>query len=61
MSAAVIPEPIAQLQLQLNEIRSTRPRGNETAGFSVASRKLNWPGNTVCIPSRVICGWIMRG
>src|ERR1700674_6099539 len=27
MSAAVIPEPIAQLQLQLNEIRSTRPRG----------------------------------
>jgi hypothetical protein len=26
MSAAVIPEPIAQLQLQLNEIRSTRPR-----------------------------------
>jgi hypothetical protein len=27
MSVAVIPEPIAQLQLQLNEIRSTRPRG----------------------------------
>jgi hypothetical protein len=27
MSAAVIPEPIAQLQLQLDEIRSTRPRG----------------------------------
>ena len=27
MSAAVIPEPIAQLQLQLNEIRSTQPRG----------------------------------
>jgi hypothetical protein len=27
MSTAVIPEPIAQLQLQLNEIRSTRPRG----------------------------------
>jgi hypothetical protein len=27
MNAAVIPEPIAQLQLQLNEIRSTRPRG----------------------------------
>ena len=26
MNAAVIPEPIAQLQLQLNEIRSTRPR-----------------------------------
>ena len=29
MSAAVIPEPIAQLQLQLNEIRSTRPRGRK--------------------------------
>jgi hypothetical protein len=29
MSAAVIPEPIAQLQLQLNEIRSTRPRGKK--------------------------------
>jgi hypothetical protein len=27
MSAAVIPEAIAQLQLQLDEIRSTRPRG----------------------------------
>jgi hypothetical protein len=27
MSTAVIPEPIAQLQLQLNEIRSTQPRG----------------------------------
>ena len=27
MSTAVIPEAIAQLQLQLNEIRSTRPRG----------------------------------
>jgi hypothetical protein len=27
MSAAVIPEPIAQLQLQLDEIRGTRPRG----------------------------------
>jgi hypothetical protein len=27
MSAAFIPEPIAQLQLQLDEIRSTRPRG----------------------------------
>jgi hypothetical protein len=29
MSAAVIPEPVAQLQLQLNEIRSTRPRGKK--------------------------------
>jgi hypothetical protein len=29
MSAAVIPEPIAQLQLQLNEIRSTQPRGKK--------------------------------
>ncbi len=27
MSATVIPEPIAQLQLQLDEIRSTRPPG----------------------------------
>jgi hypothetical protein len=27
MSTAVIPEPIAQLQLQLNEIRSTQPPG----------------------------------
>jgi hypothetical protein len=26
MSAAVIPEPIAQLQLQLEQIRSTQPR-----------------------------------
>jgi hypothetical protein len=29
MSTAVIPEAIAQLQLQLNEIRSTRPRGKK--------------------------------
>jgi hypothetical protein len=29
MNAAVIPEPIVQLQLQLNEIRSTRPRGKK--------------------------------
>ena len=27
MSAAVIPEPIAQLQRQLDEIRGTQPRG----------------------------------
>ena len=27
MSTAVIPEPIAQLQLQLEQIRSTQPRG----------------------------------
>jgi hypothetical protein len=27
MSTGIIPEPIAQLQLQLDEIRSTRPRG----------------------------------
>src|SRR5260370_28175772 len=29
MRAAVIPEAIAQVQLQLNEIRSTRPRGKK--------------------------------
>jgi hypothetical protein len=29
MSAAVIPEPIAQLQLQLEQIRSTRSRGRK--------------------------------
>jgi hypothetical protein len=29
MSAAVIPEPIAQLQRQLDEIRSTQPRGRK--------------------------------
>jgi hypothetical protein len=27
MSAAVVPEPIAQLQRQLDQIRSTQPRG----------------------------------
>jgi hypothetical protein len=29
MSTAVIPEPIAQLQRQLDEIRSTQPRGRK--------------------------------
>src|SRR5215472_18832285 len=29
MSAAVIPEPIAQLQRQLDQIRSTQPRGKK--------------------------------
>jgi len=29
MSTAVIPEPIAQLQLQLDQIRSTQPRGKK--------------------------------
>jgi hypothetical protein len=29
MNAAVIPESIAQLQLQLNQIRSTQPRGKK--------------------------------
>jgi hypothetical protein len=29
MNAAVIPEPIAQLQLQLDQIRSTQPRGKK--------------------------------
>ena len=36
MSAAGIPEPIAQFQLQLDEIRSTHTLGKETAGFGVA-------------------------
>jgi hypothetical protein len=29
MSAAVVPEPVAQLKLQLDQIRSTRPRGRK--------------------------------
>jgi hypothetical protein len=29
MSTAVIPEPIAQLQRQLDQIRSTQPRGRK--------------------------------
>ena len=29
MSTAVIPEPIAQLQRQLDQIRSTQPRGKK--------------------------------
>jgi hypothetical protein len=29
MNAAVIPESIAQLQLQLDQIRSTQPRGKK--------------------------------
>jgi len=38
MSAAVIPEPIAQLQLRLNEIRSA-DHGERGCGFGVASRR----------------------
>jgi len=53
MSAAVIPEPIAQLQLRLNEIRSAR-HGKEAAGF-VWQAAVELARDTACIASRVIC------
>jgi hypothetical protein len=47
MSTAVIPEPIAQLQRQLDQFRAPN-HGEEAAGFG-GEPPSNWPGNTVCI------------
>jgi hypothetical protein len=44
MTTAVIPESIAQLQLQLNEIRSTRPRGR-SCRIRCGKPQLNLPEN----------------
>jgi hypothetical protein len=44
MSTAVIPEPIAQLQRQLDQIRSTQPRGKKLP--STAARLA---GRSFCI------------
>jgi hypothetical protein len=52
MSAAVIPEPIAQLQLQVEQIRSTQPRERDCR-IQCGKPQLNWPEDTVCIPSRI--------
>jgi hypothetical protein len=61
MSAAVIPEPIAQLQLQLNEIRSTQPRGKRLPDSVWQAAVELAREHGVCIPSRIIYGWTMRG
>ena len=61
MSTAVIPEPIAQLQRQLDEIR-TAPNHWGSCRIPVWQAKpSNWPGNTVCIPSHTRYGWTIRG
>jgi hypothetical protein len=57
MSNAVNPEPIAQLQRQLDEFRSTQPRGGGGCRSRCGKPRSNWPGNTGCIPSRTRYGW----
>ena len=60
MSTAVIPEPIAQLQHQLDEFRSTQP-GRRKLPESLWQAAVDWPGNTVCIPSPTRYDWIIWG
>ena len=56
MSTAVIPEPIAQLQRQLDQIRNTQPREKKLPD-SVGQAAVELARNTVCIPSRTRYGW----
>jgi hypothetical protein len=60
MGTAVIPEPIAQLQRQLDQIRSTQRRGRSIR-IRRGKPQSNWPGNMVCILSRILCGWTIWG
>ena len=66
MRAAVIPEPIAELQHQLDEFRSTQPgrRKLPESLWQAASPHppgSGWPASTVCIPSHVRYGWTIWG
>jgi hypothetical protein len=58
MSTIVIPKPIAQLQRQLVQIRSTQPRGKKLPD-SVWQAAVELAGNTVRIPSRTRVLWIL--
>jgi hypothetical protein len=60
MSNAVNPEPIAQLQRQLDEFRSTQPRGRRLPE-SVWQAAVELARNTGCIPSRTRYGWTIWG
>ena len=55
-----IPEPIAQLQRQLDQFRSTQSRRTKLPGH-FGRLRLNSPGNTVFMPSRTRYGWIIWG
>jgi len=61
MSTAVIPEPIAQLQRQLEEFRSTRPRGRKLpeSVWEAAVELAREHG--VYSVSRTRYGWTVRG
>jgi hypothetical protein len=59
MSTAVIPEPIAQLQHQLDQFRSTR--GGGSCPSRCGRLQSNWPGNMGCIPSHTRYGWTIWG
>jgi len=50
-SAQPVPEPIAQLQRQLDQFRSSQPQRTKLPE-SLCRRLWNWPGNTACIQSR---------
>ena len=56
----VIPEPIAQLQNQLDQIRSTEPRGRKLPE-SVWQTAVELAENTVCMRSRTRYGWTIWG
>jgi len=59
-STPAIPEPIAELQRQLDQFRSTQQRRTKLPE-SRGRRRLSWPGNTESIRSRSRCGWIIWG
>ena len=56
-----IPEPIVQLQRQLDQFRSTQRSGGPSYQSRCGRLRSNWPGNTESIPSRSRCGWIIWG
>jgi hypothetical protein len=59
-STLIIPEPIGQLQRQLDQFRSTQSRRTKLPE-SLWQAAVELAGNTVCTPSRTRCDWIIWG
>ena len=59
-STPAIPEPIAELQRQLDQFRNTQPRRTKLPS-RCGRLPSNWRGNTVSIRWRTRYGWTIWG
>ncbi len=59
-SSSPIPEPIVQLQRQLDQFRSSRQRRTKLPS-RCGRLPWNWPDNSESIPSRTRYGWTIWG